>query len=537
MPRARRRKDSTFQKSMTKSVFLYGNPNVGKLSALKRIQRLYTILVNEDIKLLADNRSVFLQVVKNDKKDSAIRAFEKSVRRKGINSAFCQSAFDTAVTCLSNRLQNIRLDMISDGLDVFASSKVLFAMSVLGRSRTDMIQCMKDIGKDFHIECAKKLTEMTDKKFQEMQRQFEDSYVSRSLEYKIPVFKRISVPLDSRLMRLEKSTDTVMPYVIAITDPEHKSQRITVPIDTSTHSLHKIKCNKMAGSVMMQVRGGNLRITWSYSVKRKQPKTSVCVGVDTGIVDAFHTSNGEAIGSMAEVIDFYHKEVEPAFAYLSDLRNKKRKIRYYLRHHKLPEDVKCSLIRKMDMLEQMIREAEAPYRKKRAYYNQLDHAIHSAVTAYIKGITPDTLTVIEKLDIKKFDKSRKSNGMFSMFARGKLQEKLMETLNWKGFDFIEVAPDYTSQVCPVCSNLDPANRDQKVFQCTCCHYEDDADHVGALNIRTRAEDEEILKICNEHKYHHTQMQKALRELYKKRADEYKTQHPCRKACIPQTSEL
>lgn len=426
MPRARRRKDSTFQKSMTKSVFLYGNPNTGKLSSLMRIQRLYTTLVNEDIRLLADNRSMFLQVVKNDKKDSAIRAFEKSVRRKGINSAFCQSAFDTAVTYLSNRLQTIRLDMLSDGLGVFASSKVLFAMSVLGRSRTDMIQCMEDIGKDFHIECAKKLMEMTDKKFQEMQRQFEDSYVSRSLEYKIPVFKRVSVPLDSRLMRLERSTDTVMPYVIAITDPGHKSQRITC----------------------------------SYSVKRKQPKTSVCVGVDTGSVDAFHTSNGEAIGSMEEVIDFYHKEVEPAFAYLSDLRNKKRKIRYYLRHHPLPEDVRRSPIQKMDMLEQMIREAEAPYRKKRAYYNQLDHAIHSAVTAYIKGITPDTLTVIEKLDIKKFDKSRKVNGMFSMFARGKLQEKLMETLNWKGFDFLEVAPDYTSQVCPVCSNLDPANRDQ-----------------------------------------------------------------------------
>lgn len=35
-----------------------------------------------------------------------------------------------------------------------------------------------------------------------------------------------------------------------------------------------------------------------------------------------------------------------------------------------------------------------------------------------------------------------------MFARGKAQETLMKTLNWKGFDFMEVAPDYTSQICP-----------------------------------------------------------------------------------------
>lgn len=36
--------------------------------------------------------------------------------------------------------------------------------------------------------------------------------------------------------------------------------------------------------------------------------------------------------------------------------------------------------------------------------------------------------------------------MFSLFARGKLQHRLMEELNWRGFDFLEVAPDYTSQV-------------------------------------------------------------------------------------------
>ena len=36
---------------------------------------------------------------------------------------------------------------------------------------------------------------------------------------------------------------------------------------------------------------------------------------------------------------------------------------------------------------------------------------------------------IEKLDIKEFNKSRKVNGMFSTFARGKLQRKLMEALN------------------------------------------------------------------------------------------------------------
>ena len=110
----------------------------------------------------------------------------------------------------------------------------------------------------------------------------------------------------------------------------------------------------------MQVRKGNLRIGWSYDSTRQQPATINCIGVDTGISDCFHTSDGRAIGSMSPVIDFYHKEVEPAFAELAGLRNKKRKIKHFLRKHDLPEDVRRSLIKKMDHLERMIQTAKAP---------------------------------------------------------------------------------------------------------------------------------------------------------------------------------
>ena len=83
----------------------------------------------------------------------------------------------------------------------------------------------------------------------------------------------------------------------------------------------------------------------------------------------------------------------------------------------------------MDKLEHMIHIAEAPYRKKRHYYQMLNHEISSSVRKYIKGCTKDTLTVLEKLDIKEFNKSRKVNGMMSTFARGKLQQKMLEELN------------------------------------------------------------------------------------------------------------
>lgn len=205
---------------------------------------------------------------------------------------------------------------------------------------------------------------------------------------------------------------------------------------------------------------------------------------------------------------------------LSDLRNKKRSISHYLRIHSLPEDVGRSLIRKMDRLEHMIQTMETPYRKKRHYYAMLDHEIHSSVDSYISGLSKESLTVMEKLDIKEFKKSRRVNGMFSVFARGKLQEKLIRELNWHGYDFMEVVPDYTSQVCPVCSNLQAENRNGKKFHCLCCNYEADADYVGAQNIRDRAADQEILAICETNKYHHGNLQNALKMLYRARNEQY-----------------
>ena len=214
---------------------------------------------------------------------------------------------------------------------------------------------------------------------------------------------------------------------------------------------------------------------------------------------------------MSPVIDFYKNDVEKSFASLSDMRNKKRKISHYLRRHEnLPDGVRRSLIQKMDRLDQMIQKAEAPHRKNRRYYGMLEHEIKSSIDSYIKSIDHETLTVLEKLDIKEFNNSRKANGKRSMFARGQLQKKLMETLNWKGYDFKEIEPDYTSQCCPVCSHTDKANRNNKSFKCQCCGYEADADYVGALNIKARAEDKEILDVCEKYKYNHDEMQKHIK---------------------------
>lgn len=88
MAKARRRKDTQFETSMTKSVFLYGSPNKDKSKIIRDMQNEFTKMVNGYIRLLAGNDKFTLQIVKNDKKSSDIRKFEKSIRPKNANSAF-----------------------------------------------------------------------------------------------------------------------------------------------------------------------------------------------------------------------------------------------------------------------------------------------------------------------------------------------------------------------------------------------------------------------------------------------------------------
>lgn len=531
MAKARKRKDTQFKDQMVKSVFLYGNPNKEKADKIKAMQHAFVEIVNDCIKNLYNTDGLTEYLIKNDSRASEICKLKKVMRPEKVNTAYCQLAFDMAFTNLANRLDNIRQDMYAENQNIFTASKILFAMSVDKKTKAEMSDAMKKISKSakskkdssFHDDCAKELDNMEDSVFEFMQVEFQDMYNTISLEYKMPVVKRAQIPLDSRIMSIEPSNSIEAPYVISISNMlEVRGEKIVVPLNTSKHSLNKIKSHDMAKmvSISMDIQRF-LKVGWSYKNTMSQPKTSDTVGVDVGISDTFHTSDDKAIGSMKPVLDFYKNVVEKSFASLSDMRNKKKKIKHYLHRHNLPEDVRRSLIQKMDRLDQMIQKAEAPYRKKRCYYEKLDHEIKSSVRAYIKSINHNTLTVLEKLDIKEFNKSRKANGMMSTFARGKLQKKLMETLNWYGYDFKEVLPDYTSQTCPVCSYLDKENRDNKNFKCKCCGYEADADYVGSLNIKARADDEEILGVCERYKYNHSELQKNLKIVYKSRNEKYK----------------
>ena len=48
--------------------------------------------------------------------------------------------------------------------------------------------------------------------------------------------------------------------------------------------------------------------------------------------------------------------------------------------------------------------------------------------------------------------------------------------------------------------------------------------MGGINIGNRADDQEVLDLCEKYKYDHKQMQKELKSLYAERNEQYKKKH-------------
>jgi putative transposase len=69
---------------------------------------------------------------------------------------------------------------------------------------------------------------------------------------------------------------------------------------------------------------------------------------------------------------------------------------------------------------------------------------------------------------------------------GEFRRQLDYKMAWKGGMLFAVPPHYTSQECPACHHVSADNRQtQAKFVCVQCHYENHADHVGAINVKER----------------------------------------------------
>ena len=91
----------------TKSVHLYGYPNLNKRQQLREIENQYRHQVNFFIKKLANDNKYWLDIFNNNQHSPIIRKLEKDNRCE-LGSAYGQNCIDKAVTILHNHFIKIR---------------------------------------------------------------------------------------------------------------------------------------------------------------------------------------------------------------------------------------------------------------------------------------------------------------------------------------------------------------------------------------------------------------------------------------------
>ena len=137
----------------------------------------------------------------------------------------------------------------------------------------------------------------------------------------------------------------------------------------------------------------------------------------------------------------------------------------------------------------MQRRIDKMVRRAKYYQNYKSHEL----IQYMKNNNFNYL-VMEDLDIKssKTKVKKNANGIklnYNNVAKtlriNNLKNVLERLCKKENFNFAKVNPAYTSQVCPVCGNIDKKSRNHRTFLCTNCHHSDDADINAAKNIKNR----------------------------------------------------
>jgi len=138
--------------------------------------------------------------------------------------------------------------------------------------------------------------------------------------------------------------------------------------------------------------------------------------------------------------------------------------------------------------------SEKELKKLHKLYRRLDWYVELLIHNILDYCEKNGITdlVVEDLHLK--DKSNIINEEFNMkYSRlvkllhlSDVKNALLRQGEKRGIRVHIVHSEWTSQGCPACGNITPNNRTtQEVFRCTACGYEDNADHVGSVNVLDR----------------------------------------------------
>jgi putative transposase len=251
-----------------------------------------------------------------------------------------------------------------------------------------------------------------------------------------------------------------------------RNQRVYIPLKGVTELSGNLR-------VVLDRDKRRVFIHTQYELGRAEPLRGEERGVDVGITEVFVDDEGDQYGA----------ELGPRLKAASERLNGKGKQRNKLhavrkKHSARGNSKKAARIEKNNLGQ----------KKQSAERKRLKTQINVIINTAINGLAREkkmSVLAHEKLDLRGKAQSKGISRRVSNYHRTSLKERLEFKASVIGFDRKQVNPAYTSQTCPRCGYLDNANRNGDRFQCLNCGHAEQADRVGALNIKARSKDPEI----------------------------------------------
>jgi len=275
---------------------------------------------------------------------------------------------------------------------------------------------------------------------------------------KFPSFKNISMHLDKKVMDIQRKKDGKakhFDYWVSIATLE-KRKPVYIPLKSNTYAENLD--GKFLNFIQVNEKDNDIEIRLVKELNKKEeciPQTDI-LAIDIGLNPLFATDKGDLFGR-------YFKD------YLIQLDAKITKRMQYLQKN----DIKPLKDKKYKELVQKFRDF-------------LKSEINRIFNRIIDLYKPKVI-VLEKLDFRSPELSKRLNRLISNFGKRYINEKIERLKQFYGIEVIFINPAYTSQECSSCGYIDKENRkDTHIFECKVCGNKINAQVNGARNISNRS---------------------------------------------------
>jgi len=304
---------------------------------------------------------------------------------------------------------------------------------------------------------------------------------------KFPSFKNISMNLDKKVMDIQKKKNgkaKSFDYWLALTTLQ-TGKRTYIPLKANTYA-EKLDGKFLNFVQIIQTNNNNVEIKLVKELsknKEYEPQTDA-ISIDIGLNPLFATDKGDLLGR-------YFKD------YLIKLDRKITKRMQYLQKNNIKP------------------KQDEKYRKLVQNFRDFLKSETNRIFNRIIQIHKPKVIVLEKLDFRSPELSKRLNRLISNFGKRYINEKINRLKQIYGIEIIFINPAYTSQECSNCGYIDRNNRkDTHTFECKSCGNKINAQVNGAKNILRRSSLRDLITP-------YTSKKKVLQMLVKQYLERYK----------------